>query len=160
MVILKTINVKEGIMNTRILLVDDEIEFVDTLAERLRNRDFHVTKAFDGHSALEKLKEFNFDVMILDVQMPGTSGIDVLKTVKKLKPLTEVLMLTGHGTVETAIEGMRQGAFDFLLKPCKIDHLLEKINNANQRKSEHEKRIQKAMVEKLSTSPMSVFDKF
>jgi len=145
-------------MNTRILLVDDEIEFVDTLAERLRNRGFHVTRAFDGNSALEKLKEFNFDVMILDVQMPGTNGIDVLKSVKKLKPLTEVLMLTGHGTVETAIDGMRQGAFDFLLKPCKIDHLLDKINNASQRKCEHEERIQKAMVEKLATSPMSVFD--
>jgi DNA-binding NtrC family response regulator len=154
----KIIDVKEGIMNTRILLVDDEVEFVDTLAERLRNRNFHVTKAFDGNSALEKLKEFNFDIMILDVQMPGTNGIDVLKTVKKLKPLTEVLMLTGHGTVETAIEGMRQGAFDFLLKPCKIDMLLEKISNACQRKSEQEERIQKAMVEKLSTSPMSVFD--
>jgi DNA-binding NtrC family response regulator len=146
-------------MNKRILLVDDEIEFVDTLAERLRTRNFHVTKAYDGNAALEKLKEFNFDVMILDVQMPGTSGIDVLKTVKKMKPLTEVLMLTGHGTVETAIEGMRQGAFDFLLKPCKLDNLLEKINNAYQRKSEHENRIQKAMVEKLSTSPMSVFER-
>jgi DNA-binding NtrC family response regulator len=145
-------------MNTRILLVDDEVEFVDTLAERLRTRNFHVTKAFDGNSALEKLQEFNFDVIILDVQMPGTSGIDVLKTVKKLKPLTEVLMLTGHGTVETAIEGMRQGAFDFLLKPCKIENLLEKIKNACQRKIEQESRIQKAMVEKLSTSPMSVFD--
>jgi FixJ family two-component response regulator len=68
-------------------------------------------------------------------------------------------MLTGHGTIETAIEGMKIGAYDFLLKPCKMDVLLEKINGAYERKSEHEERIRKAMVDKLSTSPMSVFEK-
>ena len=95
----------------------------------------------------------------LDVQMPGMDGIEALGAIKKLKPLTEVLMLTGHGTIETAIEGMKIGAFDFLLKPCKMDVLLEKINGAYERKSEHEERIRKAMVDKLSTSPMSVFEK-
>ena len=147
------------VMKIRILLVDDEKEFVETLAERLRTRGFHVTESFRGEDALEKLKEYNFDVLILDVQMPGMSGIEVLGAIKKLKPLTEVLMLTGHATIETAIEGMKMGAFDFLLKPCKIDVLIEKINKANERKSEHEERIRKAMVDKLSTSPMSVFEK-
>ncbi|MBW1725955.1 MAG: response regulator, partial [Deltaproteobacteria bacterium] len=96
---------------------------------------------------------------ILDVQMPGMDGIEALGVIKKLKPLTEVLMLTGHGTIETAIEGMKIGAYDFLLKPCKIDVLLEKINGAYERKSEHEERIRKALVDKLSTSPMSVLEK-
>jgi DNA-binding NtrC family response regulator len=146
-------------MKIRILLVDDEKEFVETLAERLRTRDFDVTTAFSGDEALEKLKEYNFDVTILDVKMPGMDGIDALREIKKLKPLTEVLMLTGHGTIETAIEGMKIGAYDFLLKPCEMDVLLDKINKAYERKSEHEERIRKALVDKLSTSPMSVLEK-
>jgi DNA-binding NtrC family response regulator len=146
-------------MKIRILLVDDEKEFVETLAERLRTRDFDVTTAFSGDEALEKLNEYNFDVTILDVKMPGMDGIDALREIKKLKPLTEVLMLTGHGTIETAIEGMKIGAYDFLLKPCEMDVLLDKINKAYERKSEHEERIRKALVDKLSTSPMSVLEK-
>ncbi|MBW1727283.1 MAG: response regulator [Deltaproteobacteria bacterium] len=146
-------------MKIRILLVDDEKEFVETLAERLRTRDFDVTTAFSGDEALEKLKEYNFDVTILDVKMPGMDGIEALMEIKKLKPLTEVLMLTGHGTIETAIEGMKIGAYDFLLKPCEMDVLLDKINKAYERKSEHEERIRKALVDKLSTSPMSVLEK-
>ncbi len=146
-------------MKIRILLVDDEKEFVETLAERLRTRDFDVTTAFSGDEALEKLKEYNFDVTILDVKMPGMDGIEALREIKKLKPLTEVLMLTGHGTIETAIEGMKIGAYDFLLKPCEMDVLLDKINKAYERKSEHEERIRKALVDKLSTSPMSVLEK-
>ena len=143
-------------MKIRILIVDDEKEFVETLAERLRTRDFHVTEAFSGDEALEKLKEYNFDVTILDVRMPGMDGIEALRAIKKLKPLTEVLMLTGHGTVETAIEGMKIGAYDFLLKPCEMDVLLDKINKAYERKANQEERIRKALAEKLSTSPMSV----
>jgi len=146
-------------MKKRILLVDDEKEFAETLAERLRTRDFHVTEAFSGNEALEKLKEYNFDVTILDVQMPGMDGIEALRAIKKLKPLTEVLMLTGHGTIETAIEGMKLGAYDFLIKPCEMDVLLAKINSAYERKAKHEERIRKALVDKLSTSPMSVLEK-
>jgi len=141
----------------RLLLVDDEKEFVETLAERLRTRGFDVTEAFNGEEALAKVKSYNYDVAILDVQMPGISGIETLKTIKDLKPLIEVVMLTGNATIESAIGGMKLGAFDFLLKPCKIESLLEKINSAYERKSEHEERIRKAMVEKLTTSPMSVF---
>jgi DNA-binding NtrC family response regulator len=146
-------------MKIRILLVDDEKEFVETLAERLRIKDLHVTEAFCGDEALETLKKYNFDVAILDVQMPGMNGIEALKAIKKLKPLTEVLMLTGHGTIESAIEGMKLGAYDFLLKPCEMDALLEKINSAYERKIKHEERIRKAMVDQLSTSPMSVLEK-
>jgi DNA-binding NtrC family response regulator len=145
-------------MKKRILLVDDEKDFVEALAERLRNRDFHVTTAFSGKEALDTLEEYNFDVAIVDVKMPGLDGIETLKEIKKIKPLTEVLMLTGHGTVETAIEGMKHGAHDFLMKPCEMKTLLEKIESAYERKAEQEERIRKAMVEKLSTSPLSVLE--
>jgi DNA-binding NtrC family response regulator len=141
----------------RLLLVDDEKEFVQTLAERLRTRGFDVTEAYNGEEAIEKVKTFNYDVTILDVQMPGISGIEVLKAIKDMKPLIEVVMLTGNATIESAIDGMKLGAYDFLLKPCKIESLLKKIDSAFDRKSEHEERIQKAMVKQLSTSPMSVF---
>ncbi len=145
-------------MKKRILLVDDEKDFVEALAERLRNRDFDVTTAFTGEEALEKLKEYNFDVAIVDVLMPGIDGIETLKEIKKCKPLTEVLMLTGHGTVETAIEGMKNGAYDFLMKPCEMGTFLEKIESACERKAEQEERINKAIADKLSTSPLSVLE--
>jgi len=145
-------------MNIRILLVDDEESFVDTLAERLRNRDFHVTTALNGEDALEKVKEYNFDVVVIDVLMPGLSGVEVLREMKKIKPLTEAIMLTGHATVETAIEGMKLGAYDYLMKPCDIDVLVEKINKTYERKAGQDERIRNALAERLSTSPMSVLE--
>jgi len=145
-------------MNIRVLLVDDEKEFVNTLAERLRIKDIDISVAFSGEDALGQLDEFNFDVVILDVNMPGISGIDTLKEIKKKNPITEVLMLTGQGTIDTAIEGMKQGAFDFLIKPCELDKLMEKIKNAYERKSDQDEKIKKALADKLSTSPMSVFE--
>ena len=134
-------------MKSRVLLVDDEESFVDTLAERLRNRDFDVATALRGEEALEKIKEYNFDVAIIDALMPGLGGIETLKEVKRLKPLTEVIMLTGHATVETAIEGMKLGAYDYLMKPCEIDTLVEKIKKAYARKAEHEENIEKAKMQ-------------
>ena len=145
-------------MNIRVLLVDDEKEFVNSLAERLRIRDVDVSVAFSGEDALGQLDEFNFDVVILDVNMPGISGIDTLKEIKKKNPITEVLMLTGQGTIDTAIEGMKQGAFDFLIKPCEIDKLMEKIKSAYERKSGQDEKIKEALADKLSTSPLSVFE--
>jgi len=145
-------------MNIRLLLVDDEKEFVDVLAERLRIRNVDVSVAFSGEEALKKMDEFNFDVVILDVNMPGISGIDTLKEIKKKKPITEVLMLTGQGTIDAAIEGMKQGALDFLIKPCELDKLMEKIKNAYERKSDQDEKIKKALADKLSTSPLSIFE--
>ncbi len=145
-------------MNIRLLLVDDEKEFVDVLAERLRIRNVDVSVAFSGEEALKKMDEFNFDVVILDVNMPGISGIDTLKEIKKKKPITEVLMLTGQGTIDAAIEGMKQGALDFLIKPCELDKLMKKIKNAYERKSDQDEKIKKALADKLSTSPLSIFE--
>jgi DNA-binding NtrC family response regulator len=143
-------------MKTRILLVDDEEQFVQALSERLNLRDYDVTTALSGQDALEKIQSFNFDVVILDVLMPGVSGVEVLREIKKIKPLTEVIMLTGHATVETAIEGMKQGAYDYLMKPCKTDELDTKIKNAYARKAEQEERIRAAKVKEIFTSPRSV----
>lgn len=143
-------------MKIRVLVVDDEEQFVETLAERLTLRDYDVTTSLSGEDGIEKVKGYNFDVVILDVLMPGVDGIEALREIKKIKPLTEVIMLTGHATVETGIEGMKLGAYDYLIKPCETEELVIKINRAHERKTEHEERIRDAKVRKLQTSPMSV----
>lgn len=146
-------------MNPRIMIVDDEESFANSLAERLKLRDYDITVSYSGNDALEKIKKLNFDVIILDVAMPGINGIDSLREVKGITPLTEVIMLTGHATVETAIEGMKLGAIDYLIKPCEIEDLVEKINKAYDRKKEHEERIREAQVKEIISSPMSVLKK-
>jgi DNA-binding NtrC family response regulator len=142
-------------MKARILIVDDEKEFVDSLAERLSMRDYDVTTSLSGEEAVEKVKGYNFDVVILDVAMPGMDGVATLREIKKLKPLTEVLMLTGNATVETAVEGMKLGALDYVLKPCEIDELVSKINRGYERKTEQEERIRSVKVAEIMASPMS-----
>jgi len=134
----------------RILIVDDEEMFVEMLAERLEARGLEVTKSFDGEQALARIRERDFDVVILDVLMPGKDGVDVLRDIKQLKPLTEVIMLTGHATVDTAIQGMKLGAYDYLLKPTETKDLLEKIQGAYKRKTEHEERIRQAEIERIT----------
>ncbi len=121
-------------MKVKVLLVDDEKQFVETLAMRMEVRDFDVATAFSGEEALAYLKDHDVDVAVLDMFMPGLSGMDALRELKKIRPHTEVILLTGHATVETAVEGMRLGAFDYLLKPTEIDQLVDKINRAHRRK--------------------------
>jgi DNA-binding NtrC family response regulator len=140
-------------MKTRVLLVDDEEEFVQALAERLSIRDYDVTTSLSGEDAVEKLRHYNFDVVILDVRMPGMDGTEVLHEMKRIKPLTEVIMLTGHATVETAIDGMKQGAYDYLIKPCETEDLVIKINRAYEKKAAHEERIRDARVREIISSP-------
>lgn len=140
-------------MKTRVLLVDDEEEFVQALSERLKIRDYDVTISLTGEDAIEKIKHYNFDVVILDVLMPRMDGIEALKMIKRMKPLIEVIMLTGHATVETAIEGMKLGAHDYLMKPCETEDLVLKINRAYDKKTEHEERIREAKVKEIISSP-------
>lgn len=127
-----------------VLLVDDEQELVELLSSRLENRGFSMDTALSGDEGIAKLQIRDFDVVILDVFMPGKDGIQTLKEMKSLKPLTEVIMLSGNATLESAIEGMQNGAFDFLVKPADMGDLVEKINKAFARKAEHEERIRKA----------------
>ncbi len=136
-------------MSIRVLLVDDEEEFTELLSERLETRGFKIRVAHDGDQAIARLNEETADVVLLDVMMPGTSGVETLKEIKALWPLIEVIMLTGHGTVETAIEGMKIGAYDYLLKPTGTEDLSVKLKNAYQRKSEHEERIRQAEINKI-----------
>jgi CheY-like chemotaxis protein len=131
----------EGI---QVLLVDDEQELVEILSARLESRGFSMDSALSGDEGLTKLQGQDYDVVILDVFMPGKDGIQTLKEMKVLKPLTEVIMLSGHATLELAIEGMQNGAFDFLVKPADMGDLVEKINKAFARKAEHEERIRRA----------------
>jgi DNA-binding NtrC family response regulator len=140
-------------MKPLVLLVDDEVPFVETMTKRLEKRDLNVNTAFSGREALEVLnKNRNTDVVILDVKMPGMDGIETLGEIKKAYPLTEVVMLTGHGTIESAIEGMKKGAYDYLMKPCDIDQLMHKVEEATQKKRNHEEKIREAKVkEVLST---------
>jgi len=133
----------------RVLLVDDEEDFVDALAQRLEVRDFDVTTALSGADALERTEDTEIDLVILDVQMPGVDGLEVLREIKQRKPLIEVIMLTGHATVQTAIDGMKLGAYDFLLKPTETEELVEKINLAFSRKAEHDRRIQEAEIDDI-----------
>ena len=114
-----------------ILLVDDEEPFVETMSKRLGKRGLKVVTANSGKEAMEKLaKNIALDIIILDVKMPGMDGIETLQEIRKLHPLKEVIMLTGHATVESAIEGMKLGAFDYLMKPCDMDLLMTKVNEA------------------------------
>jgi DNA-binding NtrC family response regulator len=133
-----------------VLIVDDEEDFMDTLMNRLKKRGIDVAGCASGEQALELLKEKIFDVVILDIKMPGgMDGIETLREIKKLRPDAEVLLLTGHGSVETSVEGMKEGAFDYLLKPVKLEKLLEKMAKALDKKDSEEHRRQSEQIRKL-----------
>jgi len=133
-----------------VLIVDDEEDFLETIIKRLNKREVDASGARSGEEALELLKGKTFDVVILDVKMPGgMDGIEALREIKKIQPLAEVLLLTGHASVETSIEGMKLGAFDYLLKPIKLDDLLKKIAQAIEKKDTHDNKIRSAQIKKL-----------
>ena len=128
-----------------IMVIDDESDFVDMLSMRLTDEGNNVRSALDGRSGLAILEEgWDADVVILDIKMPGMDGIEVLKEIKAKYPIAEVILLTGHGTIDTAVSGLKLGAFDYLLKPAQHEELLNKLEEARKRKSEHEERIRKA----------------
>ena len=135
-----------------IMLVDDEVPFVQTMTKRLARRNIEVIQAFSGPEALELLAgNSNIEVIILDVKMPGMDGIETLKQIKMKSALVEVIMLTGHATVESGIEGMKQGAFDYLMKPCDIDLLVSKVKEAASKKRQHEEKILQARMKEITS---------
>ena len=130
-----------------VMLVDDEVPFVETMTKRLEKRNVKVITAFSGQDALTTLGSHqNLDVIILDVKMPGMDGLETLQEIKRRFPLLEVVMLTGHATVESAIEGMKLGAYDYLMKPCDMEQLISKVNEAACKKRDHEQKIREAQV--------------
>jgi len=124
------------------LLVDDEQDFLRTLAKRLSRREMVVEQSLSGEAAIEKLETFDADVVLLDVKMQGMDGLTALHLIKTRWPLIEVIMLTGHASVEVAIRGMELGAFDYLMKPVEFEELLYKMEDASKRKALKEEKIE------------------
>ncbi|MFO7714864.1 response regulator [Desulfosarcina sp.] len=127
----------------KLLLVDDEAEFLDTLLKRMKRRHVDVSGVGSGEAALAYLEQHATDVVILDVRMPGMDGIETLRKIKDRHPLIEVIMLTGHASMEAAIQGMEMGAFDYLMKPMDMDDLLYKAEDAFKKKTIHANKIHK-----------------
>ena len=143
----------------KVLVVDDEKDFLEATVKRLGKRDIVATGVLSGEEALKIMKEKLFDVVILDIKMPGgMDGIEALREMKKIRPLTEVILLTGHASVETSIEGMKIGAFDYLLKPVKLEDLMTKLAQAFEKKDLHNQKIRKAKIKELLRFPGRVFE--
>ena len=117
----------------RLLLVDDEVGYLEILEKRLAKRNLEVTTASSGQKAIQVLRGNDFDVAVVDLKMTDMDGIDVLKIFKKMAPELAVIILTGHGSEQAAREGIEKGAFDYLTKPCNLESLLETIHAAHSR---------------------------
>jgi two-component system OmpR family response regulator len=126
----------------RILVVDDDPSVREALGAALQAKRCEVVLAQDGREALRTIRHDRFDLVFLDVKMPGMDGIETIREMKKKNPLTEVILLTGHASLESGIEGMKLGAFDYIMKPVNIDELLEKIRQAFERKQIQEQERQ------------------
>jgi two-component system, OmpR family, response regulator len=118
----------------KILLVDDEVAFANNISKLISKRGYDIITVYNGESAVQAVDEQDFDVIVLDLKMPGMDGMAALKLIKGKKPGVEVIILTGHGSFESGIDGMQLGAFDFIMKPVRFDDLYEKIRQAYQRK--------------------------
>ena len=126
---------------SRILLVDDEVVFTQNMSKLLTNRGYRVTAVNSGDSAIRELEEEDFDVIVLDLKMPGMDGITTLKEIKKLGLFTETLILTGHGSIDTALEATKIGAYDYLTKPFSVGELLARIMALLRRHGQYAKDI-------------------
>jgi len=126
--------------DAKILLVDDETVFANNMSKLLNRRGYQVTAVNSGDAALQALTNNSFDVMVLDLKMPGMDGIATMHEMRKLGLFTEVLVLTGHGSIDTALEAIQLGAYDYLTKPCEIAELVSKIEAALERKTTKEKK--------------------
>ncbi|KJR99261.1 MAG: chemotaxis protein CheY [Desulfobulbaceae bacterium BRH_c16a] len=124
----------EGELKAKVLLVDDEADFLATLAERLETRGLKVNTAGSGEDAVAMVESEGFDLVILDLAMPGIDGLETLKRIKAQQPDVEIIMLTGQGSIRTGIEAMKLGAEDFLQKPVNISELMDKISEAKDKR--------------------------
>ncbi len=142
--------------NMKLMLVDDEERFLSTTQKLLGKKGYEALTAASGQEALEKLNTHNVHVVILDVKMPGMDGISTLKEIKRLFPLVEVIMLTGHATVESAVDGLKSGAVDYVMKPCDLDELLAKAEEAYDKRMALEEKIRMAQSRQYSKSPREI----
>jgi DNA-binding NtrC family response regulator len=140
----------------KMMLVDDEERFLDTTKKLLSRKGYDVLTATSGSEAIDKLITENVHVVILDVKMPGMDGVATLKAIKSRFPLTEVIMLTGHATVESAVDGLKSGATDYLMKPADIDELVRKAEEAYEKRQRIEEKIRVAQVRSVRKSPREI----
>jgi DNA-binding NtrC family response regulator len=132
------------LQKAHVLLVDDEKEFVDVMKDRLELAGYTVTACYDAEEALKIVQDKEHDVAIIDLIMPDTDGITAMHRIKIIRPLMECIVLSGQGTLRMAVESMKQGAFDFLEKPCELNVVTQIIDEACARKREHDNRIRRA----------------
>jgi DNA-binding NtrC family response regulator len=147
-------------IGAKILLVDDEEVFVSNMSKLLTSRGYQVATAHSGDEAIRRLEAQSLDVIVLDLKMPGMDGLSTLKEIQKLGLFTQTLILTGHGSIDTALEAIKLGAYDYLTKPCEIDELQAKIEGAWEKKDSTVKQDMMAKIQKVVESPKSVFEVF
>lgn len=141
-------------MAEKVLLVDDERDFLETLAERMRDRGMEVETTTSAENALRQADEVSYDAVVLDLMMPGMDGLEVLKALKKKNPDIQVILLTGYATLNKGIEAMKLGAMDFIEKPADLKLLTEKIKEAQAQKMMLvEKKIAKKMKKIIQEKP-------
>ena len=140
----------------KIMLVDDEERFLSTTQKLLTKKGIDVVTATSGAEALEILQHKHIHVVILDVKMPGMDGNETLKEIKRQFPLVEVIMLTGHATVESAIDGLKSGATDYMMKPTDIEELIKKASEAFNKRQHLEEKILMAQSRKYMKSPREI----
>lgn len=145
----------------KLLIVDDEEDFLKSISERLGMRDFDVTTASEGKLAVKIAKKGKFDVAILDIRMPGMDGMELLQILKKKHKFLEVIMLSGHGAIDSAVEATKLGAYSFLEKPYDFEKLLEVLKYAYEarlkKKFEHDKkRMEEIEMLRMGSSPMAI----
>jgi DNA-binding NtrC family response regulator len=147
-----------------ILVVDDEEEFLRSMTKRLEVRDFNVTAVNRGEKAIEAARDNSFDIALVDLKMPGMNGETTLAELKKLRPFLEVVILTGHGSIDSAVECTRGGAYSYLQKPCDLDYLLQVLSDAYKKRLMNKKKIKEDQLERLlnmaeNSSPMAILRK-
>jgi DNA-binding NtrC family response regulator len=142
----------EKMEKMKMMLVDDEERFLETTKKLLERKGYQVATALSGSEALDKLQKENIQVVILDVKMPGMDGMTTLKAIKNRHPLVEVIMLTGHATVESAVEGLKSGAADYLIKPTDIEDLIRKAEDAYAKRQVLEEKIRGAQARMVTKS--------
>ena len=145
----------------KLLIVDDEEDFLNAIAKRLGMRDFDITTASEGKAAVKLAKKEKFDVALLDLRMPGMDGMELLQILKKKHKFLEVIILTGHSAIESAVEATKLGAYSYLEKPCDFEKLLEELKNAYEtrlrNKFEHDKkRMEEIEMLRMGSSPMAI----
>lgn len=145
----------------KLLMVDDEEDLLNSLSTRLGNRDFEITTATEGKIAIKEAKKGKFDLAILDMKMPGMNGMELLKILKKKHKFLEIIILTGYGGIDSAVEATKLGAYSYLEKPFEFEKLLEVLGEAYRaglrKKYDHDKkRKQEIDMLSMGTSPMGI----